>query len=106
MERDSFVLLLHAYTVSGGLADVELSDLALGRDLAFDLAYLQLLLDHLAAGGFVRCRPGGAVFIAPRGAEYIRELARQRRSVRYAVAQRGAPGISKWPGGWRGIRDV
>jgi hypothetical protein len=100
MEREAFILLLHAFTVSNGHLDIELSDLSLGRDLAFERPYLLLLLDHLAAGGFVRCRPEGTVLLTEQGAEYIRERAKLRRSVRW-VGSSGAPGIAKWSLEWR-----
>jgi hypothetical protein len=102
MEREAFVLLLHVDSVSSGDPTVEVSDLSLGRDLAFERSHLSLLLDHLAAGGFVRCVPNGGVSVTPRGVDYLREQARLRRSIRYAAAQRGAPGIGKWGDGWRG----
>ena len=86
-ERDSFLLLLHLYSLSEGTL-VELPGDQVARDLGFEQREVRRLVHHLEVGGYVRSLLGERVSITTQGMDYIERGARRRHSVRLGDSSR------------------
>lgn len=82
-ERESFILLQHAYTLSEGESGVAIPADRLGHELGFGADQLAALVRHLERVGYLAVEGGGRrAAVSPAGVEYIERLAWRRRSVR------------------------
>lgn len=85
MERESFVVLQHMYTLSGGDDGAAVALPRVSGELGFEAPRFTRLIDHLAAVGHVSPIAGGTfAAITAAGVDYIERLAWRRRSVRLA----------------------
>lgn len=84
-ERESFVVLQHAYTLSDADPSASLPYARLGEDLGFAEPHFGDLVAHLVGVGYLaRVGAGSLLSITPAGIDYIERLAWRRRSVRTA----------------------
>jgi len=95
-QRESFLLLVHLFSVSGGDGSVPLSELDLARDLAFDHPTVLRSIEHLTTTGHLRWDADGELFITARGVEYVAAEAGNRQTVRDALPDLGAPALTRW----------
>jgi hypothetical protein len=91
-ERDSFVVLQHVYSLSGGNIETMIAPDQLTVSLGFRIAETLHLVDHLIEAGLLARGPRGSISITASGSDYVRRLAWRRRSVRL-------PGSSDRPRG-------
>lgn len=89
-ERESFILLQHAYTLAEGSPEATLSGAQMADALGLPQDEARRLIEHLVwEGYFTDLGAGPRISIARQGIEYIERLAWRRRSVRFRV--RGYP---------------
>ena len=83
LERDSFILLQHAYTVTGATAGRPVNATRLGHDLGFAEDEASRLINYLNWVGYLKESAAGPhLSLAPEGIEYLEERAGRRHSVR------------------------
>lgn len=82
-QRESFVALLHVYTITDGARSPIVSAARITADLGLSVREGEAVIDHLAAAGYLaRVNPAGSVEITPQGIDYIERQTGRRRSVR------------------------
>ena len=83
LERDSFILLQHAYTVTGATAGLPVNGTRLGHDLGFAEDEASRLINYLNWIGYLKESAAGPhLSLAPEGIEYLEHRAGRRHSVR------------------------
>ena len=86
-ERNTFVLLQHAYTLAEADPEVRLSGWHLGDALGLPREEAGRLIRHLVWHGYLEERGAGPeVSVTPQGVDYIERLAWRRQSVRVPEA--------------------
>ena len=83
LERDSFILLQHVYTVTGARPDVPVNAARVGIDLGFAEEETSRLVRYLNWVGYMKESAAGPhLSLAEEGIEYLESKARRRHSVR------------------------
>lgn len=83
MERDSYILLQHVYTLTGADPRVPVSLTRAGGDLGFAPQEASRLVHHLNRVGYMRESATGLhLSLAPAGIDYLERNAGRRHSVR------------------------
>lgn len=83
LERDSFILLQHVYTVTGADPEVPVSAAHVGAQLGFAEDESARLVRYLSWIGFMKESAAGPhLALAPEGIHYLEHGAGRRRSVR------------------------
>jgi hypothetical protein len=95
-QRESYLLLAHLFSVSGGDGSVPLAELDLARDLAFDQRTVLRGIEHLTTTGYLRWNAHGELFVTSRGVAYVATEAGHRQSIRDALPELGAPTLTRW----------
>ncbi len=86
LERDSFILLQHVYTVTGARPDVPVNAARVGNDLGFAEDETSRLVGYLNWIGFMKESAAGPhLSLAREGIEYLERRAGRRHSVRADV---------------------
>ncbi|HET7275474.1 MAG TPA: hypothetical protein VFI91_09955 [Longimicrobiaceae bacterium] len=82
-ERNSFVLLQHVHTISGGNENLEMLGIKVGDQLGFDRDETDRLIRYLVEQKYLQNRSvGSLISITREGVTYLEQLAWRRRSVR------------------------
>ncbi|HEX6925683.1 MAG TPA: hypothetical protein VF167_09635 [Longimicrobiaceae bacterium] len=83
LERDSFILLQHAYAVTGSCPGRPVNPARLGAELGFDEEETSRLVNYLSWIGYLKeSTMGPHLFLANEGIEYLEAGAGRRRTVR------------------------
>jgi hypothetical protein len=83
LERDSFILLQHVYTVTGATPGVPVNAARVGSDLGFAEQETSRLVRYLNWVGFMKESAAGPhLSLAEEGIEYLERKAGRRHSVR------------------------
>lgn len=83
LERESFILLQHAYTLAQGDSPCGVNPHRLSCDLCFDDVETERLVRYLSWLGYLRESPTGPhLVLSPLGIEYLEHACGRRRSVR------------------------
>ena len=87
LERDSFILLQHAYTVTEADPCVPVNAARLGAELGFAEAEVCRLVDYLSWVGYLKQSAAGPhLSLASEGIHYLEEGAGRRQTVRASEA--------------------
>lgn len=82
-ERNSFVLLQHVHSISGGNPNLEMLGSRVGDQLGFEREETERLIQYLVEQKYLQKRTVGTLIsITTAGATYLEQLAWRRRSVR------------------------
>ncbi len=82
-ERNSFVLLQHVHSISGGNRNLEMLGSKVGDQLGFEREETERLIKYLVQQKYLQNRTVGTLIsITPEGVTYLEQLAWRRRSVR------------------------
>ena len=88
LERDSFILLQHVYTVTGADPAVAVNGSRVGQELGFAEEEASRLIHYLNWVGYMKQSAAGPhLSIAPGGVEYLEREAGRRHSVRAPTDQ-------------------
>lgn len=83
LERESFILLQHAYTLAQGDPSSGVNPHRLSCDLCFGDVETERLVQYLSWLGYLRESPTGPhIVLSPSGIEYLEHACGRRRSVR------------------------
>jgi hypothetical protein len=83
LERDSFILLQHAYTLTGADPSVPVNPMRLGCELGFAHNETSRLVRYLSWVGYLKESAAGPhLALAPEGIDYLERGARRRHTVR------------------------
>lgn len=88
LERDSFILLQHVYTVTGADPAMPVNGTRVGNDLGFAPDEASRLIHYLNWVGYMKESAAGPhLSLAPEGIEYLERRAGRRHSVRAEADQ-------------------
>ena len=83
LERDSFILLQHVYTVTGADPEIPVNGSRVGIDLGFAPEEASRLIHYLHWIGYMNESASGPhLSLAPEGIDYLEHRAGRRHSVR------------------------
>ena len=83
LERDSFILLQHAYTLTGADPSVPVNSTRLGCELGFADTETSRLVRYLSWVGYLKESAAGPhLALSPEGIDYLERGARRRHTVR------------------------